>query len=156
MDRKYRTIKGMNYGGLAARAEGAEKVGNARKVGSTRKKGNVEKVGNAFCLWLGSRRNRILVAILAGMLAASGVSGDLSAFSHREQTKTEDAFASGAEHPTAPGNTPTQDVSQDPSPSLTAWWGSLYPKFCYAETPEHETSSSHPVKISFRLAELFK
>ena len=106
MDKKYRTIKGMNYGGLAARAADA---------------------GNALRLWLGSRRNRIFVAILAGMLAASGVSGDLSALSRRE-----------------------------PSPSLTAWWGSLYPKFCYAETSEHETPSSHPIKLSFRLAELFK
>ena len=115
MDKKYRTIKGMNYGGLAARAEGSEKTGTA------------EKIENALRLWLGSRRNRIFVAILAGMLAASGVSGDLSALSRRE-----------------------------PSSSLTAWWGSLYPKFCYAETSEHETPSSHPIKLSFRLAELFK
>ena len=106
MDGKYRTIRKKADGVFAARAADA---------------------GNALRLWFGSRRNRILVAILAGMLAASGVSGDLSALSRRE-----------------------------PSPSLTAWWGSLYPKFCYAETPEHETSSSHPVKISFRLAELFK
>ena len=133
MDKKYRTIKGMSHGGLAARAEGSEKAGTARKVGNARKMGNVEKTGiaekieNAIRFWLSSRRNRILVAILAGMLAAFGVSGDLSALSR-----------------------------QEPSPSLTAWWGSLYPKFCYAETPEHETSSSHPVKISFRLAELFK
>ena len=110
----YRTIMKKADGVFAARAEGSEKAGTA------------EKVGTALRRWLGSRRNRILVAILAGMLAASGVSGDLSALSR-----------------------------QEPSPSLTAWWGSLYPKFCYAETPDAPSGaerSTRPRKLSFRLA----
>lgn len=35
------------------------------------------------------------------------------------------------------------------SPALTAWWGTLYPKFCFARG-----EAGRKVKLSFRLAEL--
>lgn len=35
------------------------------------------------------------------------------------------------------------------NPALTAWWGTLYPKFCFAQG-----EPGRKVKISFRLAEL--
>ena len=34
---------------------------------------------------------------------------------------------------------------------ITAWWGSLYPKFCFAEKPEN---TKEKVKISFWLAQV--
>lgn len=34
---------------------------------------------------------------------------------------------------------------------ITAWWGSLYPKFCFAEKPEN---IKEKVKISFWLAQV--
>lgn len=40
---------------------------------------------------------------------------------------------------------------------LTAWWGTLYPQFCYAEIPESEdgTQRKPKVKISFWLAQVW-
>ena len=37
---------------------------------------------------------------------------------------------------------------------LTAWWGTLYPEFCYSQLPENagETGGKPKVKISFWLA----
>lgn len=40
---------------------------------------------------------------------------------------------------------------------LTAWWGTLYPQFCYAEIPESEDGPQRKpkVKISFWLAHVW-
>lgn len=37
---------------------------------------------------------------------------------------------------------------------ITGWWGTLYPKFCFAELPE-DTDEQEDVKISFWLARVF-
>lgn len=35
----------------------------------------------------------------------------------------------------------------------TAWWGTLYPKFCFSQFPEENKGQKDDIKISFWLAQ---
>ena len=37
--------------------------------------------------------------------------------------------------------------------AITAWWGTLYPKFCFSQFPEDHKDRKEDVKISFWLAQ---
>ena len=36
--------------------------------------------------------------------------------------------------------------------AVTAWWGTLYPKFCFSQFPEENNEKKDDIKISFWLA----
>ena len=36
--------------------------------------------------------------------------------------------------------------------AVTAWWGTLYPKFCFSQIPEENKDQKDDIKISFWLA----
>lgn len=36
------------------------------------------------------------------------------------------------------------------TPMNSAWWGTLYPKYCYAQLPEQSLQEQAQVKIRFR------
>lgn len=36
--------------------------------------------------------------------------------------------------------------------SIIAWWGTLYPRFCFEETDNYENTVKQPPKLSFWLA----
>lgn len=38
--------------------------------------------------------------------------------------------------------------------AVTAWWGTLYPKFCFARFPAENKDKKEEVKISFWLAQV--
>mgnify|MGYP007091035385 FL=1 len=37
--------------------------------------------------------------------------------------------------------------------AVTAWWGTLYPKFCFSQFPEENKGQKDDIKISFWLAQ---
>ena len=37
--------------------------------------------------------------------------------------------------------------------AVTAWWGTLYPKFCFSELPDENKGQKDDIKISFWLAQ---
>lgn len=37
--------------------------------------------------------------------------------------------------------------------AITAWWGTLYPKFCFSQFPEDHKDRKEDIKISFWLAQ---
>lgn len=37
--------------------------------------------------------------------------------------------------------------------AVTAWWGTMYPKFCFSQFPEENKDKKENVKISFWLAQ---
>ena len=37
--------------------------------------------------------------------------------------------------------------------AVTAWWGTLYPKFCFSQIPEENKNQKDDIKISFWLAQ---
>lgn len=66
--------------------------------------------------WLKNRGNRLMVALLAGLAGAVLLAG----------------------MPALPGMTATV---KEPG-GMMAWWGTMYPKFCFAEVQEDDGGSA--------------
>ena len=43
--------------------------------------------------------------------------------------------------------------SRQEQAAVTAWWGTLYPKFCFSQFPEENKGQKDDIKISFWLAQ---
>lgn len=98
--------------------------------------------GMEYMRWLKERKYRIWISLAAGfawiivMTAVPGT-GERVFFAKRQGVCDQMKAAE-------------QTESMDTGDSmLTAWWGTLYPKFCFSET-----SSGSEVKISFWLAKV--
>lgn len=72
--------------------------------------------------WLRNRNKRLWVSLLAGVLCTALLAGE-----------------------------PEMTEPRQREPALTAWWGTLYPGFCFAQR-----KPGAKLKISFKLAELLK
>ena len=72
------------------------------------------------------RQRRLVLSLAAGLVGASLVNAVPESTEYTENIYREQA-------------------------QITAWWGSLYPKFCFAEKPEN---TKEKVKISFWLAQV--
>ncbi len=72
--------------------------------------------------WLRNRNKRLWVSLLAGVLCTALLAGE-----------------------------PEMTEPRRREPALTAWWGTLYPGFCFAQR-----KPGAKLKISFKLAELLK
>jgi len=73
-------------------------------------------------IWLRNKKNRLWISLLAGMLCTTLLAGN-----------------------------PEITESLPRKQALTAWWGTLYPGFCFAQR-----KPGTKLKISFKLAELLK
>ena len=67
----------------------------------------------------------LLVAAVVMMRAMPGMSGKIAKIAERRQEQT----------------------------AVTAWWGTLYPKFCFSQFPEENKGQKDDIKISFWLAQ---
>ena len=51
------------------------------------------------------------------------------------------------------GSTWERRTAGDRQPQFYAWWGTLYPKFCFSQFPEENKGQKDDIKISFWLAQ---
>ena len=54
---------------------------------------------------------------------------------------------------TMPGRIEKIAENRQEQTAITAWWGTLYPKFCFAQFPAENKDKKEEVKISFWLAQ---
>ena len=92
--------------------------------------------------WLKERKYRIWISLAAGLAGVTVMSVALQMGGRVFGTERQ-GVSDGMGVTEQSGSMDTGDSM------LTAWWGTLYPKFCFSET-----SSGSEVKISFWLAKV--
>lgn len=99
--------------------------------------------------WLKYRRNKATAAMLAGMLMIFSVSGVQAGV----WTKDLDVPYSGS-------GSILYETEMPAHNAVLAWWGTMYPKFCFAEITanksEKKQTQPHKIQTAFWFLELFK